>query len=179
MHKSYQIILKVILTISVFLSNTLLDSRTYALPNHNFYISICEIIYKKETKALEISFRFFIDDFEKAIHKYSNSEIFNSMGEKNAGSDKFIFNYLKDNFSMYNKNNQKIDYDFVGWESSDELCWCYVESSVKKLKSLKIYNNLLTEMFKGQKNLVYLKFKNNETSILLDIDKKNGILELE
>lgn len=150
-----------------------------AFPKHDFYLSICEIIYKQDKELLEISLRFFADDFEKAIANYNNTAIYTKSGIKTEKSDEQIYNYLKEHFLIFDSKNQIMDYEFIGWEIEKELCWCYVEAKSKSFNQLKLENNLLTEMFARQKNLVYLKSGNKETSIILDKDNKTGVLTLE
>ena len=87
-----------------------------------------------------------------------------------------MFNYLKNNFFIYDKKGLKIDYDFIGWKIDKEHCWCFVEAKYEQFGKLKVKNSLLTELFAAQKNLVCLKSGNKETSVLLD--KKNKIGEL-
>ena len=175
MHYPYLYLKYFLLLILLFSNNFLLD-RSSAMPKHDFYLSICEIIHKKESQSLQITFRFFADDLEKTILNYDHTRIVTDSWEKSKNSDKSLFNYLKNNFSIYDKKGLKIDYDFIGWEIDKEHCWCFVEAKYEQFGKLKVKNSLLTELFAAQKNLVYLKSGNKETSVLLD--KKNKIGEL-
>ncbi len=179
MYKSLSGIFKLLLTLTLVFSNIFLAESSHALPKHNFYLSICEIVYKKESQLLEITFRFFTDDLEKAIMQYNRTQVLTNSGIKTKKSDESISQYLKEHFSVLDKKNQTIESNFIGWETEKEVSWCYVEARYKNFTKLQIQNNLLTELFAKQKNLVYLKSGNKEASILLDIDNKSGVLTLE
>jgi len=167
-----------LILILVFSEGFWVDQST-AKTNHDFYLSICEIIYKPDTQSLEITFRFFSDDLEKTILNFDQTSIYTKLGEKSNKSDTSIFNYLRKHFAIYDKHGKRIDYNFIGWETDKEASWCYVEVKHKKISKLKVKNTLLTELFKDQKNLVYLKSNNKESSVLLDINKITDELSLE
>lgn len=164
--------------IFVFLSVSSYSDQPVA-PKHNFYLSICEMVYKQETATLQISLRFFTDDIEKAILHYNNTSIISKLGGKTKQSAQSLFSYLKDNFSIYPDENNKAEFEFVGWEIEGGVAWCYLETKIKFLKKLKVENKLLTEIYPSQKNLVYLKSGSNETSILLDKDKIVDVLVIK
>ena len=148
-------------------------------PKHNFYLSISEIIYKSDKHTFEISIRFFSDDFEKTILNYNGTRIFDKEGNELRSANSSIASYLNEHFELYDDKDKKIECDFIGWETEKEVSWCYLEANHKKFKNLKVKNNLMTEMFISQKNLVYLKFEKNETSILLDRKNTAGILSFD
>ena len=168
----------ILILILVFTEGFWVEQPT-AKPNHDFYLSICEIIYKPETQSLEITFRFFSDDLEKTIFNFDQTSIYTYTGDKSSKSDTSLYNYLRKHFSIYDKDGKRIDYAFIGWEVNKETSWCYVEVKHKQISKLKVENNLLTELFKGQKNLVYFKSGNIETSVLLDKNKIIGELSLD
>jgi len=170
---------KYLLVLSFFFYNSNSVNQTTAAPKHDFYLSICEIIHKKDSQTLEITFRFFSDDLEKIVFNYDHTKISTDFGKKAEGSDKSLFNYLKEHFSIYNKKNKEIEYEFIGWETDKEHSWCYVEAKYKQFSELKVKNNLMIELFAGQKNLVYLKSGSKETSVLLDKNKTVDVLKLE
>jgi hypothetical protein len=168
-----------LLVIFFTLFSSFLYGSTVVVPKHNFYLSICEIVYKKSTGTLQISLRFFTDDLEKAILNYNHVSIISKSGKKAQESDQNLFNYLKDNFSIYQNEQNKTNYNFIGWEIEEGVVWCYLEASIQPFNKLRVESKLLTEIFSSQKNLVYLKSGNNETSVLLDRSKTTDILAIE
>jgi len=179
MRALYFRILKVLLLSVLFISTSFLSNKSLNKPNHNFYLSICEIVCNEKNQSLEITFRFFTDDLEKAVNNYNNANIFTDTGNKKEGADKNLFNYLKKHFALYNEKNKIIGYDFIGWETNKEHIWCYLEANSLDICRLKVKNNILTELFIEQKNLVFLKSGNKESSILLDKKQQIGILTFD
>ncbi|MCF6241504.1 MAG: hypothetical protein L3J74_09195 [Bacteroidales bacterium] len=171
--------LKFLFAVVFFSQLNLYAKDTLNLPQHNFYLSISEIIYKKEIQTFEISIRFFSDDFEKTILNYNNTRIFNVDGEILKSANSSISSYLKKHFYIFDEKGKEIEYEFIGWETEKEVSWCYLEAHHRKFEYLKVKNDFMTEMFRSQKNLVYLKFDKKETSVLLDKKKTIGLLTLE
>ncbi len=169
MHLKFSNTIKYLLIFILFNPVLLTEARTFPVkPKHNFYLSISEIIYKPGLQVFEISIRFFSDDFEKTILNYDNTRIFDQEGNALQSANAAIEAYLKEHFILFDDKGKKIDYFLIGWETEKEVSWCYLEAKHKKFKYLKVKNNLLTEMFISQKNLVYLKSGEKETSVLLD-----------
>ena len=131
-----------------FLFTFVFDINNISLkPAHNFYLSISEIVYKKDNQTFEISIRFFSDDLEKAILNATNTEIFDKEGNIIPASSKDIYNYLKKHFFIYDNRGKIIECDFIGWETENDISWCYLEAHHRKFEYLKVTNNLLIEMF--------------------------------
>ncbi len=168
------------LFISILLSQAYLYAGdTLYFPQHNFYLSISEIIYKKDIQTFEISIRFFSDDFEKTMINYDNTQIFTKEGSVSSDANNSILSYLKKHFNLFDEKGKKIEYEFIGWETEKEVSWCYLEAHHRKFEYLKVKNNFMTEMFRSQKNLVYLKYNEKETSALLDKETISAILKFE
>ncbi len=168
----------------LFFSILLGQSYLYAgdtlyIPQHNFYLSISEIIYKKDIQTFEISIRFFSDDFEKTMLNYDNTQIFTKEGAVSTKANNSISGYLKKHFAIFNEKGKKIEYEFIGWETEKEVSWCYLEAHQRKFEYLSVTNDFMTEMFRSQKNLVYLKYNEKETSVLLDKETISAILKFE
>ncbi len=165
---------------TVFLSPVSLHAEdTLFLPQHNFYLSISEIIYKKDIQTFEISIRFFSDDFEKTMLNYNRTQIFDAAGTVLTSANSSIADYFKKHFVVYDERGKEIEYVFLGWETEKEVSWCYLEAHHRKFEYLSVKNDFMTEIFNSQKNLVYLKFGKKETSVLLDKKKTVGFLKFE
>ena len=165
---------------TVFLSPVSLHAEdTLFLPQHNFYLSISEIIYKKDIQTFEISIRFFSDDFEKTMLNYNRTQIFDAGGTVLTSANSSISGYFKKHFAIYDERGKEIEYVFLGWETEKEVSWCYLEAHHRKFEYLSVKNDFMTEIFNSQKNLVYLKFGKKETSVLLDKKKTVGFLKFE
>lgn len=166
-------------TVSILSQFYIYAGDTLNLPQHNFYLSISEIIYKKNIQTFEITIRFFSDDFEKTMLHYDNKPLFNKEGIVLDNANNSISRYLSEHFEIFDEKGKKIDYEFIGWEADNEVSWCYLEAHHRRFEYLKVKNKLMTEMFRSQKNLVYLKYNNKETSVLLDKNTIVGTLKFE
>ena len=178
MRKGYSYLLNYLLTIGFVFFTDLSYSGSIVVPNHNFYLSICEMVFKPASSTLQISIRFFTDDLEKAILRFDGTKIITKSDHKSENSDQSLFHYLKDNFSVYKDENRRLDYRFIGWEIDKGVVWCYLEADLSHFNKLKVKSELLTELYSSQKNLIYLKAGKSETSVLLDKDKVSDFLRL-
>ena len=62
---------------------------------HKYYVSVTKIDYIKETQAIQITSRIFIDDFEKLLRgRYDEAVVLNS-GKSEDQIDIYIEKYLK------------------------------------------------------------------------------------
>jgi len=115
---------------------------------HKFYLSVTNIEYSEKSKALQITSRVFIDDLEALL------------------LERYDF---------------KGNYDFIGKKYEDDLIICYIEVPELELSehsSLTIQNDVLTDMFKEQQNIVHLKINNQKKSFVLVKENSTGVLKL-
>ncbi|MBN1253488.1 MAG: hypothetical protein JXR51_16170 [Bacteroidales bacterium] len=170
-----KIFLKIsILFIFIFISQNIY-SNIYN-PFHEFYFSICEINYNEKSKSLELSFRFFTDDIEKAVYNYKGGNIFTKNYIKSKESDKLIFDYILSKFSISVEKNE-INYDFLGWETKESVIWCYIEvKNINLIHKIFVKNKLLTEIYPNQKNLTTLITKQAKRSVIFDKKTNNANL---
>jgi len=144
-------------------------------PLHDIHLSICKINYNKESKSIELSFRFFTDDIEKAVKNYNGKKIISIKGKKIKEADKYLVNYILSKFSIKVKNN-RINYDFIGWEIKETVIWCYIEiKNINLANKILVKNKLLIEIFSNQKNIIILNSGNYKKNIVFDRKKTEGI----
>ena len=139
---------------------------------HDFHLSICEIEFDKESKALEITHRIFLDDLEEALRKWSGDETVDVLNPKDKDQlQLMIGGYVLDHFSV--RVNDKINVlSFVGAESEADVMYCYVEmTNVKKVKSLYVENKILMKEFDDQTNVVRFNKDGQTTSARLTSDE--------
>lgn len=139
---------------------------------HPFHVSVSDVNYNQESKAVEITHKIFLDDLENALNRRSESkvDILNSAAN-NQLNDQLIV-YLENHFSL-NIDGEKINLDFVGSEIQADAIWIYQESpSIKSFSEISIKNTILFEMFEDQTNLVHIK-KGKSTKSLRLYDKNS------
>lgn len=130
---------------------------TYAFL-HPIHVSICEIEYDKNNKALEMTLRIFIDDLEKEIRLNRNEpelDITNLPDGHNL--DDILKEYLNRNFQV-GVNDKDEEYTYLGHEIEGDAIFCYMEiPKVKRLKSIEVYYAVLTQLYEDQTNLVHVE----------------------
>ena len=137
--------------------NIILLSILYLV--HPFHVSVSDIKYKEEEKAIQISTRIFLDDLEEGLKAYSNREQLDI-----TSSDEWDFvnetlrSYLLDNVSLRDEKDKPYELNYIGAEIEDDVMWCYLEiEKVKKLKTVHYTNTILHEVFADQENLVHFR----------------------
>ena len=125
---------------------------------HPIHVSICEIEYDQDNKALEMTMRIFLDDLEKEIRLMKKDPEMDLTNLKNGQNlDQILQEYLLEKFRV-SVNDKKSVYNYIGHEIEGDAVFCYMEiSKVKKLKSVEVYNATLTDLYEDQTNLVHIE----------------------
>lgn len=125
---------------------------------HPIHVSICEIEYDQNNKALEMTLRIFLDDLEKEIRLDRNQPELD-ITELPSGLDlnDILNKYLDKRFKV-SINDKAREYTLLGHEIETDVVYCYMEiTKVKKLKSIEIVNSILTNVYDDQTNLVHIE----------------------
>jgi hypothetical protein len=133
---------------------------------HKFYVGVFQIDYFKEKKAVQITARLFIDDLEKALYKKHNKHFYLTTKDEISDANSYIASYLSEKLKI--KINNKVQtLQFLFKEQENNIVICYLKINFKEnMKELDIYNTILTDIFKGQQNLVHLNINGNKKTIL-------------
>ena len=124
---------------------------------HKYYVSITEAEYNAESKTFEISVKFIGHDLERAISNAGAPELYLGTEKENEKADNYINQYINQRFHMV-VDGVSLNYSLIGKEiGNDDFLYCFLESNkVETPKKVTIKNTLLTEIFSGQANTVYL-----------------------
>lgn len=145
---------------------------------HPIHVSVTDVEYDAERKALEIVSHIFLDDLEKHIRLIKNEpylDVLNPKGDKT--SNDLIKNYYKERFKLI-VNGKEEDYNFLGYEHEGAAVYIYFElEKVKKLKSLTVRNEILLQLFDDQVNLVHVKVDGKIRSMKLEDGDEMDTLE--
>ncbi len=148
---------------------------------HDFHLSKCDIYYKAEQETFQITIHIFIDDLEKALSAITDVNLKICTLKEDAGAETMIYQYLNDHFKI-SVDGQQLDLSWVGKEASDDLAgiWCYLEAKITPPQShIDISNDLLTEVYADQRNIVKLVVDHNRKGyFLLDQKGTSGTLKL-
>lgn len=135
---------------------------------HPIHVTVTEIEYDEKSKALEIMMRVFTDDLETALREKSNQPELDLLESKNGqAADQLISGYLRDHFKI--SLDQKIqNIKYLGHETEGDAFIFYLEvPDVKKWKTINIFNDILTDLYEDQSNLVHVMVKEEVKSLRL------------
>ena len=147
---------------------------------HKFYVSVTNMEYDQEDQAFQITTRIFIDDLETALNARYEVDARLATDQEIEASNALISKYLNTKISFI-LNGQKKEFRFLGKEYKDDLVLCYLEITevvLADLKSIAVINDLLTEFFEEQQNVVHVKIGDTKKSFILVRENNKGMLNL-
>ena len=148
----------------------------FSLFLHPFHISVTEIEFDDEVNSVEIAQKIFIDDLGNAISTKEGSSVDLFQVEENEKTAALVRSYVESNFKVV-VNGKPTVYEFLGVAHEDDVVWCFMEvPKTKKLKSIKVTNTLLTEVFDDQVNLIHIKVNGKTRSMKLEKNEPSDIL---
>ena len=122
---------------------------------HPFHVTVSELIYKEEDKAVQIMHKIFVDDFEQTLNKAYQVDLDILALKDTKSIDSLVQDYLSKHFKVsINGKEQEIVY--LGSELDANVLWCYQEIyKVRRPKVFTITNRVMFEEFDDQSNLVH------------------------
>lgn len=147
---------------------------------HKFYVSVTNIEYVEDQRAFQITTRIFIDDLEEVLNTRYDIDAALTTDKELADIDTYISKYLK-NKILIRINGELIPFKFLGKEYRDDLVVCYLEIEqvdLSALRSIEVTNDVLTELFEEQQNVVHLKIAGTKKSFILVRENNKGMLNL-
>ena len=157
------------------LATVLLAGGLAAAAAHPFYVTVCRIDHNPDTDALEITFTFFSDDLERALTEAAGTPV--RVGQRETpDADARLFDYLQRRFSL-RLGDEPATLRFVGKEVEIDPTWCYVEVlGVADLDTLHVDMRVFYELFDTQTNIVHVRARGQEKSLLLRAGDPPGVL---
>lgn len=144
---------------------------------HEFYVGITEINYSENSESYQITLKLFTDDLENAIYKDSGDSLNLGNSKEHHQSDRLIFNYIKEHFSLQGENGNTLALNDIGRETQLDVTWIYFESQkMKPLEAIRIKNDIFMEMHPDQTQIVNLIQKGITKSTLLHNTKTEELL---
>ncbi|MGB5555410.1 MAG: DUF6702 family protein [Flavobacteriaceae bacterium] len=147
---------------------------------HKFYLSVTNINYSDKDKALQITTRIFIDDMDKLLEERYEVVAQLATANESALADTYIEKYLKSKLAL-EINGEERPYSFLGKEYDNDMMVCYMEIEgvdLKDVKSIQVRNEVLTDIFDDQQNVVHFRIKNLKKSFVLIKSESKGMLNL-
>jgi hypothetical protein len=122
---------------------------------HKFYVSLTEIRYNEHNMRVEVSFRIFPDDLDRALEERYGVETHLASSLEHPQADSLVGEYLRAHFSLIS-DGREVGFSYLGKEPESDAIWCYMESEPLEStpSALRIRNNILMEQFDDQVNII-------------------------
>ena len=151
--------------------STLVHSLTLLFFLHPIHVTVTEIEFDEKEKELEITMRVFIDDLELTLRNELRQPELDILAPKNGvTTDQLVSKYLQDHFKIQLDGKPQAT-KYLGHETDGDAFIFYIQvSNVKKWKTIRVKNNIMTDTHDDQSNLVHVSVKENIRSLRLTRD---------
>ncbi len=144
---------------------------------HPIHVGICELHHNKKNSSIELTFKLFTDDVEKAIEKSTGKKILLGNPKESPEAKQLIGNYVVQHFLAKNHNNA-IKLGYLGFEQDNDQLFIYFEGAVKgKPDKLEFIFNPLTEVYEDQSNIMHMTVMGTKKSLYFNTDKQKLTVE--
>lgn len=147
---------------------------------HKFYVSVTNVGYSEKDNALQITSRVFIDDLDELLKERYDIEANLSTADESELADQYLEKYLRTKF-VVEINEEISPYVLIGRKYDNDVCIFYLEIvsvDLPSVKSIQIQNELLTDLFDEQQNVVHFKINGKKKSYVLIKSDTKGMLNL-
>jgi len=147
---------------------------------HKFYVSVTNIVYSEEDSAFQITSRVFIDDLDKLLKERYGVEAKLATPNESKIAEEYIEKYFRTKF-VVEMDGEIVAYNFLGKRYDNDVVICYLEIpnvDLSEVKQMSVQNEVLTDLFDEQKNVVHVKWKGNKKSFVLIRENNKGMLNL-
>jgi hypothetical protein len=135
--------------------------------SHPFFVSITEVEYSSKTKELGIATKFFPDDLEEALRKFSGKKYDLVSGEKKSTGDAINSYFTRHVQVLINGNPRQLS--FLGYEIEKEVVWVYYNSTkVGGVKSIEVMSTLMYDYEAEHTNIIHIKMDEKRQSFKLN-----------
>lgn len=143
---------------------------------HPIHISVTEINYNEKSKSLQITSRIFTDEMELGVRAQRKEPELDILEPKNGTTTKqLINNYLTAHFKV-KIDGKLVKINFLGYEQEDLSLVSYLEiENVKKLKTIEVFNDVVTEIHDDQSNIVHVTYRDPVKSARLTRENTSEI----
>lgn len=134
---------------------------------HPFHVSVCEVTFNEDAHAIQITHRIFLDDLEQGLRQMTGDDHLDVTVLSDANKQS-LEEYLRKNFSV-KLEGKATKYTFLGSEVENDVMWCYIEiSDIQTVPTISLTDEIITEIFEDQKNIVHFKIQGDKKSFILD-----------
>ncbi len=147
---------------------------------HKFYVSVTNVGYSEKDDALQITTRIFIDDLESVLKERYDIEGKLSDENESELSKQYLEKYLRTKF-VVEINGEPRPFEYIGKKYDNDVMIFYLEIpelDFPQVKSIQIQNEVLTDLFDEQQNIIHFKIKGKKKSFVLMKENTKGMLNL-
>lgn len=147
---------------------------------HKFYVSVTNVGYSEKDDALQITSRVFIDDMDAVLKERYDIEAHLATDEESDLSREYLEKYLRTKF-VVEINGETKNYNYIGKKYDNDVVIFYLEVpelNFPEVKAIQIQNEMLTDMFDEQQNIVHFKIEGKKKSYVLMKENTKGVLNL-
>jgi hypothetical protein len=144
---------------------------------HPMHVSITEISYNTQARAVQITVRLFIDDLETAVRRQTQQPELDLLAPGAGGTtDNLVATYLQERFRVKLDGKQQT-WTYLGHEKEGPALIAYIEiGKARRFKSIEVMNACMHEIFDDQNNLVNVTYQETVKSLRLTADQQSGTL---
>ncbi len=149
----------------------------FAFTMHKYYVSLCEIEFIKEKQSIQITLGVFIEDLEVSLIKNSGKQLNLASKTEVVNIDDYYKKYLNEHLQI-SANGKNQSYKYIGKEYDGDIVRFYLEIiDIKDLKTIEVFNNILTDDFSDQKNIVKIKVNDFNKTFYLNKSNTKSLLK--
>ncbi|MDQ3277625.1 MAG: hypothetical protein M3Q06_04830 [Bacteroidota bacterium] len=135
---------------------------------HPFYVSVTEVTQNSAAQSLEVSCKFFADDFEETLQNAYKTKLDIAAEKERPTFDKLIPDYINRHLLLA-ADGKPVKLSYVGYEREKESVYCYFEvRNLSSVKSLDVMNSLLHDFKSEQINIMHVTVGGKRQSTKLD-----------
>ncbi|WP_229208798.1 DUF6702 family protein [Dyadobacter luticola] len=135
------------------------------LRNHEYHVSVTQMLYNPSAKSFEVSIRAFTDDLEKGLSEDNDKRRFTIKNDDK--NDQAVEQYIRKSFVFTDSQKKPAAIRYVGKEQEEDATWIYLEIPFQgTLSGCKLQNTTLMEVFEDQVNMTNLKISTEKKTFL-------------
>jgi hypothetical protein len=140
---------------------------TISFGMHKHYISLTQIDYSEQDKALQITMRFFIDDLEKAVGNRYGAELKLATDDEIDEANALISRYIDKKFKV-TVNDELRTHSYLGKQYENDEVFFFLEiEGIEQIESIGIENGMLIEVYEEQQNFVKISIGEIKKTFIL------------
>ena len=141
---------------------------------HPFYMSVTEITQSGAAGSLEVSCRFFADDFEETLRNAYKTKLDITSAQEKGAFDRLIPDYIGKHLALV-ADGRPLKLSYIGYEKDKESVYCYFEvPSIPSVKNLQATNSLLHDFKNEQINIMHVTVNGRRQSTKLDFPARQA-----